>query len=197
MLLYILIIALSGAFIATMNAFFYPGNEPWWFYPIATVVVIIALILLDGLVALIIRRMPEKWFSYKKKGILPSKGQLKLFETLGVKKWKDHVPELGGFTDFHKDHVENPFDDEYISKFILEAVYGIVIHYWSIPFSLLVLLMDYKMYGGGSYLWLTLCLPCAVVNMVLIGAPALILQYNLPKLVRIHEINIRRAEKAK
>ena len=46
------------------------------------------------------------------------------------------------------------------------------------------------MYIGQSNIWLTVALPIAVVNAILIVLPAFILKYNLPRLLRIYENNI-------
>ena len=118
---------------------------------------------------------------------------MKFYKFIGVPKWKDYVPELGNFTGFHKNKVVDPFDNEYIGRFILEARYGVAIHLWSVPFSFLVMLCDYNIYlGRMTNIWLTIGLPVAVVNAILIVLPAFILKYNLPKLVHLYERNKRK-----
>ena len=114
-----------------------------------------------------------------------------------MNKWKEHVPELGSFTGFHKNKVANPFDNEYIARFILEARYGVAIHLLSVPFSFLLLLADYNMYTGHPNLILTILLPVAVVNAILIVLPAFILKFNLHRLVKIYDSNIRMEERRK
>ena len=69
MLLYSIIIVIGMAIIATLNCLFNPLYKgKWWLYIILVVGFTIAAILLDGLVAFVIRRMPEKWF-LKDKGM--------------------------------------------------------------------------------------------------------------------------------
>ena len=204
MLLYSIIIAIGVVITATLNILFNPlYHDKFWLYIIFTVALTVIAILLDGLVAFIIRKMPEKWFQKDKWPFHTSEGEMKFYNFLRVQKWKDHVPELGSFTGFHKNKVTNPFDNEYIARFILEARYGIAIHYASVPASFLIILLDWRMYTGQSNIWLTIALPVAVVNAILIVLPAFILKYNLPRLLRIHENNIilkqmkERREKAK
>ena len=171
MLLYSIIILVSMAVVITLN----------W--------------LIDGLVAFIIRRMPEKWFS-KDKGIFKTgPREFKFYKFLKVNKWKEHVPELGSFTGFHKNQFANPFDNEYVSRFILEARYGVAIHLFSVPAAFLVILLDWKMYTGQSNIWLTICLPVGIINAILIVLPAFILKYNLPTLVRIYNNNLEKEKK--
>jgi hypothetical protein len=179
------------AVVITLNSFFNPlYQDKWWLYIIFTVAAVIIVILIDALVAIIIRKMPEKWFQ-KDKGIFrTTERELKFYNFLRVQKWKDHVPELGSFTGFHKNKVTNPFDNEYIARFILEARYGIAIHIYSFPASFLILLLDWKMYTGQSNIWLTIALPVAVINAILIVLPAFVLKLNLPRLLRIYNNNI-------
>ena len=196
MITYSVIILIAMAIIATLNCFFNPlYSEHIWVYILAVTVLTILVILLDGLVAFIIRKMPERWFSETKGFLRTGKREMKLFNFLRVQKWKEHVPELGSFTGFHKNKVTDPFDTEYMARFILEARYGIAIHYISVPLSFLIMLLDFKMYVGESNLWLTVALPVACVNAVLILLPAFVLKYNLPKLERIQAINLKKQNK--
>ncbi len=191
MILYLVIIALGMVATATLNIFLNPlYHDKWWLYIIFTVGFVVLAIIVDALVAIIIRKMPEKWFK-KDKGLFHTgEKELKFYTALKVQKWKDFIPELGSFTGFHKNKVANPFDNEYIARFILEARYGVAIHFYSVPASFLIILADWKMYTGQSNLWLTIGLPVAIVNAILIVLPAFILKYNLPRLVRIYNNNI-------
>ena len=191
MILYLVIIALGMVATATLNIFLNPlYHDKWWLYIIFTVGFVVLAIIVDALVAIIIRKMPEKWFQ-KDKGLFHTgEKELKFYTALKVQKWKDFIPELGSFTGFHKNKVANPFDNEYIARFILEARYGVAIHFYSVPASFLIILADWKMYTGQSNLWLTIGLPVAIVNAILIVLPAFILKYNLPRLVRIYNNNI-------
>ena len=196
MIFYSLVIIISSVAIYLLNFFLNPMNLEWWVYLIWLIGFILAVFIIDALVATIIRKcMPEKWFSYKKRLFKTSDREIKFYKAIGVDKWKNHIPELGGFTNFHKNKVENPFDNEYISRFILEACYGIAIHLYSVPASFLILLLDFNMYTNGSILFLTMGLPVAIINSFLIVLPAFILKYNLPRLIRIHENNIKIQEK--
>ena len=191
MILYSIIILLGMVATATLNIFFNPlYHDKWWLYIIFTVGFVFAVLVVDAIVAFIIRKMPESWFQ-KDKGIYKTgEKELKFYTLLKVQKWKEFVPELGNLSGFRKNKVVSPFDNEYISRFILEARYGIAIHFYSVPTSFLILLGDWKMYTGQSNLWLTIALPVAIVNAILILLPMFILKYNLPRLLRIHQNNI-------
>ena len=200
MVLYLIIIGIGVVITSLLNILFNPlYHDQWWLYIIFTVALTIIAILLDALVALIIRKMPEKYFQ-KDKGIFrTTEKEMKFYNFIKVQKWKDYVPELGSFTGFHKNKVANPFDNEYIARFILEARYGIAIHFYSVPASFLLILLDWKMYIGQSNIWLTIALPVAIINAILIVLPAFVLKHNLPRLLRIYSNNIdlqrRKAER--
>lgn len=195
-MLYSIVIIFCMTLISGMNMIFNPlyQDQPWA-YILFTIGFTVMAIVIDGIVAYVIRKMPEKWFE-KNKGIFKTgKRELAFYEFLRVKKWKDYVPELGCFTGFHKNKLANPFDNKYIWRFIIESRYGVAIHFYSVPTSFLLLLLDWKMYSGESNIWLTIGLPVAIVNAILIVLPAFILKYNLPRLLRIYDKNAAAEEK--
>ena len=195
MALYLIVILVSTVVIAVPNVIFRPGGEPWYMYLIMTVAAVIASFLVDGLVAFIGRRLPKKWMDPNKKIFQTSEKELKFYEKIGVRKWKDKVPELGGFTSYHKKKLSDPWNNEYVERYMLEVCYGVIIHLFSPFFGFLIVLLDYKMYTGWSWMWLTIMIPVALVNAVLIVMPAFILKYNLPKLKMLWDINMKNKKK--
>ncbi len=196
-MLYLVIIIVLSALVYVLNGFFNPMHMGWGYYAIAVVIFVAAEVIIDALVALIIRKMPAKWFPMDKKTYELGSFERKFYKFIGVPVWKDKVPELGSFTGFHKNKVANPYDNEYIGRFILEACYGISIHFWSVPFSILPIFIDYQMWTGGNNVGLTIGLPVAIVNMILIVLPAFILKWNLPMLKNIYKNNLKREQRKK
>ena len=193
-MLYPIIIIIAMIIIAVMNVLF-NNMEPWYIYVIYTIALTIIVILIDGLVAWIIRSLPSKCVDYNKKVFHTTKREIRFYDFIRIKKWKDKVPELGMFTSFRKNKISDPNNPEYLKRYIMEACYGVIIHYASVPFGFLILLCDYKMYSGNSILFLTIALPVAIVNAILIVLPAFILKYNLPKLIRLYEFKKRQKER--
>lgn len=138
----------------------------------------VAVIAVDGITALFIRRLPEKWFSHNLKIFGVPEGERKLYKKLKVKAWKHLVPELGGFTNFHKDKLESRNDKIYLERFLLESDYGVVIHIVNAVFGFLIILIPVI----GS---VKISLPVAAVNFVLSLLPIIILRYNTPVLIRL------------
>ena len=189
----IIILGMMGV-ICGLNIAFNPLYA-WYVYILATIGYVAAVILIDGLVAALIRHMPEKHFDYHKRVFTSTKRELKFYQRIGVSRWKKWVPELGMFTHFRKNKIANPRDPAYLARYILEACYGVIIHYWSVPTSFLILLLDIPMYTGPSNLWIFVAAPVALVNAVLILLPAFILKDNLPKLVWLYEKTRQREKK--
>ena len=195
MIIYLIIILASTVIIALPNVLLRPGGEPWYMYLIMTVAAVAASFLIDALVALVGRRLPKRWMNPNKKIFTTSKKEIAFYEKIGVRKWKDKIPELGGFTSFHKNKLSDPWNNEYVERYMLEACYGVIIHLFSPFFGFLIILLDYKMYTGWSWMWLTIMLPIAIVNGILILLPAFILKYNLPKLKMLWDINMKNKKK--
>ena len=130
-----------------------------------------AVIALDGLGAFFLRRLPERWFAH---GWAATPAERRFYKRIGIRKWKDSIPELGGFSGFHKDHVE--FDADFLARFLLESRYGVVIHLENAVGGLLLL----------GFLPRSYALPIAAVNAVLSLLPVMVLRYNMATLMRLH-----------
>lgn len=186
---YLVIILIGMILISGLNIIFNSFLD-WHYIILAIILFVIASVIVDGIVAFIIRRLPYKWLKSESKFFEVSKKELRFYEKIGIKKWKDLVPELGGFTSFHKNKIVDPHNNEYLERFVLEVNYGIVIHLVSFFTSFLILFIDYQMFTT-SIVWLTIGLPVAVINAILIVLPAFILRYNLPRLKMLIRINNR------
>ena len=151
----------------------------------------VAVIALDGVVAFAVRRLPERWFRQGRPAFSVSRRECRLWRALGVRVWKDRIPELGQFTNFRKNKVYEPQNNEYIARFILECNYGVVIHFLNAllgPLIIFICPLDYA---------LGVTLPVAAVNFVLSLLPLFALRYNTPKLEALYKINARREKKEK
>ena len=193
---YLIIIAIAIIAIYLPNALINPVNSdlPWVYYLIAIAIFVALEFVIDALVALGIRRLvPERCLN-PKKGILKTPDwEIRLYKKLHVDKWKKYMPDLGRFTDFQKGSLADPYNNDYLKKYIVEASYGVLIHFWSVPASLLAFLIMLIEPTNPS-IW-TVGAPVIVVNMILIYLPTMTLKFNLPRLIRITEINDRLAAK--
>lgn len=152
-----------------------------------SVLAAVAAIAVDGLFAFLIRRLPAKWFAHDKKIFRVSAREKKFYEKLKIRKWKDKIPELGQFTDFHKNHIADPKNNAYLERYMLEAAYGEVIHFVGLFAGFLVIFFFPLRY------WYCLGLPVAIVNILLNLPSVFILRYNFYKLKILYAANERKA----
>ena len=148
---------------------------------------VVAVIAVDGISAFVVRwLLPKKWFGTDRKGFAAGKKESRFLERVGIKKWKDKIPELGGFTSFHKNKIADPKNNEYVSRYITEANFGVAVHLAGIVCGFFISFLyplEYCLCFG---------LPVAFVNAVYNGLSLAILRYNLPKLHTLYRINEKR-----
>lgn len=150
---------------------------------------VLLVLLIDALIAFIVRWVfPKTWFGVSKKIFFVSKEEQRFYERLGIKKWKDKVVELGAFAGFRKNKILDPTNNEYVERFIVEANYGVVVHFLSCFFGFFVILFYPKF-------WFSIGIPVAIVNAFYNCLSMFILRYNLPKLHTLYKFNKRREKK--
>lgn len=190
MILYGVVIFVCMAIIMKLNAIF---AIPVFGFSVsyavlATIINTVAVIVLDGIFALFIRRIfPERWFNHENKFFTVSLKEKKFYEKIGIKSWKDKIPELGGFTKLKKSKIENPYSNEYLSRYLLEACYGVIIHIVTAFTGFLIIFICPLEF------WLCFGFPVAFVNAVLNVLPVFVLRYNTYKLKILFKRNEKRA----
>ncbi len=174
MKLYLSTIGFAMAVISAINIIFEVAS---WYYIIIAVVWCTALQFgLDGLIAIVINKMPDSWFGVDNRLYNVSNFEKSLYKRLRVRLWKDKVWELGGIGGFSKKTLREPSNPEYIEKFIIECNKGVMTHRLSYPIGFLAML---TLRGTPV---LSIALPVAIVNLFLNILPTLALRYNTPKL---------------
>ena len=151
-----------------------------WYYIIIAVVWCTALqFALDGLIAIAINKMPDRWFGVNNRLYHVTQKEKNLYKKLKVRLWKDKIWELGGLGGFSKKKLKEPDNPKYIEKFIIECNKGVLTHRLSYPIGFLVMLTL-----SGDCIF-TIALPVAVVNLFLNVLPTMALRYNTPMLKAI------------
>ena len=148
----------------------------------------ITLFALDALLAFIGHKLPKSLIRPTKKIFRVSKKEKLFLEKIGIKKWKDKIPETGELAGFKKDKMESTNLD-YIYKFLEETVYAEIIHFMMgfsgvllIPFILLPVV-------NGTDL-LCFLLPLSIVNLFF-NLPSLIIQrYTRYKLLNYYNYKL-------
>ena len=187
MKLYLSVIGVAMAIISAINIIF--NTATWYNVIIAVVLCTAAQFALDGLIAIIINKMPDTLFSVSNPIYNVSELEQKLYKKLKVRNWKDKVWELGGLGGFSKKNLADPHSPEYIEKFIIECNKGVLTHRLSYPIGFLPMLFIPNVCAC------SIALPVAMVNLFLNILPTLALRYNTPKLhVMLKRMN-RKAER--
>lgn len=140
---------------------------------------------IDGIFAFIARRLPMKWFPPEAKLFMVSTRERKLYRKLKINFWKKYVPELGGFTGFHKDKMRDRSSSEYVGRFLTESHYGVLGHVLGAIFGFAVMLLPFLRP-------LSMGMPIAIVNFILSILPTMILRYNTPSLCKVYRMNLSR-----
>lgn len=145
---------------------------------------------MNVIVSLIVRAMPRRWLDGRKKIFAVRPFENKLYAGLGIKKWKDRVPELGSLAGFRKDKI-SALDKEYIAMFLSETCYAEVMHI----FMLLVCFVDVLI--NPLEFALTFTFPLATIGACMNFPPILIQRYNRQKLLRLYQSIIKKEEMTK
>ena len=185
MKLYLTTIGAAMLIIFAVNMLF--ETAAWYYLVIAIVWCTMLQFALDGLIAIIINKMPDKWFGVDNLFYYVSEFEKNLYKKLRVRFWKDKVWELGGLGGFSKKYLKSPDDPCYIEKFIIECNKGVLTHRLSYPVGFLAMLTLPNICS------LSIALPVAIVNLFLNILPTLALRYNTPKLKSI----LRRLQRKK
>ena len=187
MLAYLLIIFISIFLISMFNIFFTMAALEITIFGIISTVIIASFIvfIIDAVVAYIIHKLPNKWFNPYKKIFYVFSFERKFYESIGIRKWKDRIPEMGQLCNFKKDKIAEINNNDYLYKFLEETCYAEVLHFWSAILGFLIIFffpIKLALYITG---------PVALVNMFLQILPVFIQRYTRPKLIKIYERNIR------
>ena len=186
---YILIVILAAVLVSVVNVIFFTSflHMSAGIIILTTIIHILCVIAIDAIIAFIVRKLPEKFFN-KDTGLFKIyKWERKYYEKIGIKKWKDKIPEWGKLTNFSKSKLDNPNDNEYVNRFLLESRYGEMIHFLGMILGFLIIFLLHPKYC------LNFAIPVALVNLFLNYPSYAILRYNRPKLLVLRERNNRLA----
>ena len=180
---YLIIIAISIIFVSAANILFLiPVTLGEAGYTLLCVVIgAVAVFAIDGVFAFAIRRLtPKRWYAPDVMLFRVGKKERNLYRSLKIKSWKDKIPELGGFTSFHKDKLESHSDAAYLERFIIEANYGVVIHLANAVLGFLIMFIPFCSAPG---IWI----PIFAVNFILSLLPVAVLRFTLYSLCNLYD----------
>ena len=175
MILYLSIIAVCMMLISAIVTMAY--NVSFWSTLGITALAVVVVIIVDALIATVCRLLPKKCARHDGKLYTVSAKEKKFYEKLKIRAWKDWIPEIGHFTGFRKNKIDQPKNLEYLDRFLLECCYGEIGHSASV-FSGFATLLFFPL----THTWEAISIPESVVNAVLNVLPIFVLRYNAYKL---------------
>ena len=181
---YLIVIGAADVLLSVLGILY--TDYAWWQSVLGVVLATVGVIALDGLTAWLIRLLPERWFDVSHR-MGAGRREVRFYRTIGIRRWKEKIPELGCFTNFSKSRVEQPTDASYLCRYIMECHYGVVIHLCNALVGALIPVCQPL-----RPLWL-FALPVTVINAVLSLLPLFVLRYNLPKLLYLYERALRKS----
>lgn len=153
------------------------NNFAFWQILVIFIAALAILILLNAICAIFCSKvLSNKAFDSKNKFYIPSKAEIKFYNKIHIKKWKDKTLEWGKLNGFSKKNVEQPKDPEYIKKFILECNKGYLTHFTSLFIPALLFLCVPKT------LILPMALPMFITSFLINYMSVAILRYNTDRL---------------
>ena len=188
MILYLAIITICALLIALFTSLSY--GYAYGSTLAYTALAVLLVILIDAVVATICRLLPQSCADERKKIYAVSAGEKKFYEKLKIRLWKDKIPEIGHFTGFRKNKITDPKSVEYLNRFLLEACYGELGHFFSVFFGFLLLLLFPL-----TNVWFAISIPVCIVNALLNLPSLFVLRYNSYKLRILRNSNLKKQER--
>lgn len=153
---------------------------------IAPLFVLLYVLIMLGILDLILRFcLPKSCWNYEKKYFSVSKKEVRFYEKLKIRKWKDKVPELGKSAGFSKSNLQS-LEVDYLKKFLYETCIGEILHLSGALFGFTCLFF----FPVKDFYFV---LPIVILNFVLNLLPCFIQRYNRARLSVVYKFKIRRS----
>ena len=180
MKLYLTLLSIAAVVILEINGV-YAVTAGFSFWNAALWVVLAFLILFGGNVVAVVfcRILPKKVYNPNSKFFKVYKWENKFYLKLGVKTWKDLIPEMGKLGGFEKKKIDN-LNSEYLYKFLQENCLAELVHILSMIASLLVFFLPMRY-------WLSIGLPEAIMNFIFNFLPFATQRYLRPKFLALYK----------
>ena len=185
-MLYFLIISLvvAGTLVSTICVSCLAGTITLSYAIIAPLFVLLYVFILLGILDLILRFcLPKTCWNYERKYFAVSKKEVRLYEKLKIRKWKDKVPEWGKSAGFSKSNLQS-LEVDYLKKFIYESCIGEILHLSAAILGFTCLFI----FPVKHYYFV---LPILLTNFLLNLMPCFIQRYNRARLLVVYKFKTR------
>ena len=175
----ILIVVVSLIFV--LNIIFNFNINTFLYFLLTISVVVVPTVIL----VLIVGNLPQKAYNPTKKIYHVFSFETKFYEFLGVRKYKDKIPELGKqLSNFDKSKIDRPDDPKYIFLFLTENCKGSLTHVVSILWGFVSVIPAIFIFPM-PYI-LSMWLPAMLLNTTLHFISMSVLRYMRPRLLKLY-----------
>ena len=149
---------------------------------------------LGALAAIITRAFPPKHFDPLSRRFRVRKWERKLYVKLGIRHWKDRIPETGALLGYlSKKQIEDRKDNAYLHHFMTETCYAETMHTVCVIVGFLIIVP--ALFFPRPYLFY-FAIPVAVIHGILHFLPVLVQRYVRPFLLHAYLHNKAKEKKA-
>ena len=153
----------------------------------------LAAFLIGALAATLTRAVPPRFFDPRARRFAVSKRERRLLVRIGIRAWKDKIPEVGALLGYlSKKKVTDRNDNDYLFHFMTETCYAEVMHLVCCFVGFLILIP--ALFFDTRYLFF-IVLPVAVIHAILHFLPVLVQRYVRPFLLHAYLHNRAKAQK--
>lgn len=186
---YYLTVMLGGPAALALIGFLAGGLPPHLAFITAYGAALIAF-LLGALAATLTRAFPPRFFDPLSRRFAVSKRQRKFLVRIGIRAWKDKIPEVGALLGYlSKKKVTDRENNDYLFHFMTETCYAEVMHLVCCFVGFLIVIP--ALFFDLRYLFY-IVLPVAVIHAILHFLPVLVQRYVRPFLRSAYERNLKK-----
>jgi hypothetical protein len=176
---YLTVIFVFAAAYSCLNAFVFLTREPWWFsflgiFGTAAAIIALEVVLAQLCQSLFARVNPDSRF------FKVHKWERHFYQFLGVRRWKEILPDVSAIKNKPKNKIEDTGSPEYIRGYLVESCIGDLVHIFCLVFANVVVFMFPFQYA------IYFAIPCLIINVVLNVMPLMALRYNREVLARLY-----------
>jgi hypothetical protein len=189
---YYLIVMLGGPGLLGLIGWLFGDIPPYLSIPVAYGAALLAFGLGAG-AAILTRALPKGIFDPFSKRFAVRRWERKLLVRLGIRHWKDKIPETGALLGYlSKKAVTDREDNAYLLHFMTETCYAEFMHVACVLVGFLILIP--ALFFNKAYLF-CIALPVAVIHGILHFLPVLVQRYVRPFLMHTYLYNQKKAER--
>ena len=186
---YYLAVMFGGPGILGLIGWLVGGLPPYLTFPVAYGAAVLAFGLGAG-AAILTRALPKGIFDPFAKRFAVRKWERKLLVRIGIRHWKDKIPETGALLGYlSKKTVTDRRDNAYLLHFMTETCYAEFMHVACVFVGFLIVIP--ALFFDRGYLFY-IVLPVAVIHAILHFLPVLVQRYVRPFLMHTYLYNERK-----